>query len=123
VTIKPRTIATSTVRSHADVGLRNSTPLWASIQKCPLRAVAGYPLLSDRVNQTVWNQSVEVARPELRKADSRPTRDDMRRTIIETVLGVVVLVAAWLWLGNPGPFFALIVARILWSKYLVNDGD
>jgi hypothetical protein len=47
----------------------------------------------------------------------------MRRTVIEAVLCVVVLAAAWLWLGNPGPFFALIVARILWWKYLVNDGD
>jgi hypothetical protein len=59
----------------------------------------------------------------LRKADGRPTRDDVPRTVIEAVLGVVVLAAAWLWLGNPGPFFVLIVARILWWKYLVNDGD
>lgn len=59
----------------------------------------------------------------MRKAGRRPTRDDMRRAVIEAVLGVVVLAAAWLWLGNPGPFFALIVARILWWKYLVNDGD
>lgn len=66
---------------------------------------------------------MEVARPELRKAHTRPTRDDMRRTVIEAALGVVALVAIWLWLGGPGPFFGLLVARILWWKYLVNDGD
>jgi hypothetical protein len=47
----------------------------------------------------------------------------MRRTVIEAALGVVALVAIWLWLGGPGPFLGLLVARILWWKYLVNDGD
>jgi uncharacterized membrane protein YgaE (UPF0421/DUF939 family) len=47
----------------------------------------------------------------------------MRRTVLETALAVVILVASLLWLGNPGPFFALLIARILWWKYLVNDGD
>ena len=63
-----------------------------------------------------------MQRRELRSADSQPTRDDMRRTVIEAVVAVAVLVATLVWLGTPGPFFALIVARILWWKYLVNDG-
>jgi hypothetical protein len=47
----------------------------------------------------------------------------MRRTVIEAALAVVVLLVTLVWLGNPGPFMGLVVARILWWKYLVNDGD
>jgi len=38
-------------------------------------------------------------------------------------LQVFALVAVLVWFGGPGPFFGLLVARILWWRYLVNDGD
>lgn len=45
-----------------------------------------------------------------------------RRTVIEVAVGLVVLVASWIWFGGPhvGPFFGLMVAMALWRRYVVN---
>jgi hypothetical protein len=46
-----------------------------------------------------------------------------RRIVVEVAVGLVVLGASWIWFGGPrvGPFFGLIVAMVLWRRYVVND--
>ena len=45
-----------------------------------------------------------------------------RRTVIEVAVGLAALVASWIWFGGPhvGPFSGLVLAMILWRRFLVN---
>src|SRR5271165_1247965 len=64
-----------------------------------------------------------IARPSSCSGPRAPMFSLVKLRLASIALQVLALVAVLVWFGGPGPFFGLLVARILWWRYLVNDGD